>query len=223
MRPFFKGFFLKKWDYRNPGTYIYRVFLAFFWQFILTRFRKNCCTISTFILLFNNDSSFAPLESPKFALPTSRTLDSYIICFFKGMYALTYIGKMFNGLTLIIIAWVTIFSAPKIYRDNQVLINNFVISFFKKGNDNATILFWNIGKNWWSSVAYQREGGRFVSQTQSHCSRKKTRLISSLSICTLNDLLSSNKKPLFPQQHIVWKLLKMSQLNFGIFHQFLSH
>ena len=36
---------------------------------------------------------------------------------------------MFNGLTLIIIAWVTIFSAPKIYRDNQVL-NNFVISFF---------------------------------------------------------------------------------------------
>ena len=57
------------------------------------------------------------------------------------MYALTYIGKMFNGLTLIIIAWVTIFSAPKIYRDNQVLINNFVISFFKKGNDNATILF----------------------------------------------------------------------------------
>ena len=47
------------------------------------------------------------------------------------MYALTYIGKMFNGLTLIIIAWVTIFSAPKIYRDNQVL-NDFVISFFKR-------------------------------------------------------------------------------------------
>ena len=40
--------------------------------------------------------------------------------FAGGMYALTYIGKMFNGLTLIIIAWVTIFSAPKIYRDNQV-------------------------------------------------------------------------------------------------------
>ena len=38
------------------------------------------------------------------------------------MYALTYIGKMFNGLTLIIIAWVTIFSAPKIYRENQVTL-----------------------------------------------------------------------------------------------------
>ena len=40
------------------------------------------------------------------------------------MYALTYIGKMFNGLTLIIIAWVTIFSAPKIYRENQVTLSN---------------------------------------------------------------------------------------------------
>ena len=26
-----------------------------------------------------------------------------------------------------------------------------------------------------------------------------------------------------PLQHIIWKMLKMSHLNFGIFHQFLSY
>merc|ERR1711997_1100051 len=36
-----------------------------------------------------------------------------------AMYALTYIGKMFNGLTLVIAIWVFIFTGPKIYKDNQ--------------------------------------------------------------------------------------------------------
>ena len=40
------------------------------------------------------------------------------------MYALTYIGKMFNGLTLVIAVWVFIFTGPKIYKDNQVNLKN---------------------------------------------------------------------------------------------------
>eukprot|EP00093_Oithona_nana_P011531 11531.XXX_742376_741234_1 [CDS] Oithona nana genome sequencing. len=51
------------------------------------------------------------------------------------MYALTYIGKMFNGLTLIIIAWVTIFSAPKIYRDNQEKIDEALLPIKEKVDD----------------------------------------------------------------------------------------
>jgi len=39
------------------------------------------------------------------------------------MYAVTYIGKMFNGLTLVIAFWMFIFTGPKIYRDNQTPID----------------------------------------------------------------------------------------------------
>merc|ERR1712203_1187524 len=35
------------------------------------------------------------------------------------MYFLTYIGAMVNGLTLVILSWVSIFSLPRVYRDNQ--------------------------------------------------------------------------------------------------------
>jgi len=55
--------------------------------------------------------------------------------FAGGMYALTYIGKMFNGLTLIIIAWVTIFSAPKIYRENQEKIDEALLPIKEKVDD----------------------------------------------------------------------------------------
>jgi hypothetical protein len=33
---------------------------------------------------------------------------------------LTYIGGIINGLSIIIAAWVGIFSVPKLYKDNQV-------------------------------------------------------------------------------------------------------
>merc|ERR1711863_212191 len=43
--------------------------------------------------------------------------------FDAGMYGLTYIGRMFNGLTLVIVIWVVIFSVPKVYVDNKVKID----------------------------------------------------------------------------------------------------
>ena len=39
------------------------------------------------------------------------------------MYMLTYIGRMVNGLTILIVLWVTVFSTPRIYKDNQAKID----------------------------------------------------------------------------------------------------
>jgi len=43
--------------------------------------------------------------------------------FAVAMYLLTYVGRMINGLTILIVIWVSIFSAPRIYRDNQAKID----------------------------------------------------------------------------------------------------
>jgi len=43
--------------------------------------------------------------------------------FAVAMYVLTYVGRMINGLTILILVWVSIFSAPRIYRDNQAKID----------------------------------------------------------------------------------------------------
>merc|ERR1711944_230737 len=43
--------------------------------------------------------------------------------FAVAMYLLTYIGRMINGLTILIVVWVSVFSAPRIYRDNQAKID----------------------------------------------------------------------------------------------------
>lgn len=43
--------------------------------------------------------------------------------FAVAMYLSTYIGRMINGLTILIVVWVSIFSAPRIYRDNQAKID----------------------------------------------------------------------------------------------------
>ena len=75
-----------------------------------------------------------------------------------GMYALTYIGRMFNGLTLIIIAWVAIFSAPRIYKDNQVSrITNIACIMYE-----YTKLDLIAGQNRRSSTTYQGKGGRLI-------------------------------------------------------------
>jgi len=43
-----------------------------------------------------------------------------------AMYMLTYVGRIINGLTILILIWVSIFSAPRIYRDNQAKIDEAV-------------------------------------------------------------------------------------------------
>lgn len=43
--------------------------------------------------------------------------------FAVATYALTYVGKWLNGMTIIVVAWVVIFTAPRLYRDNKIKID----------------------------------------------------------------------------------------------------
>merc|ERR1719220_1235727 len=51
------------------------------------------------------------------------------------MYSLTYIGAMVNGLTLVILTWVSIFSLPRVYRDNQKQIDEAILPLKTKLSD----------------------------------------------------------------------------------------
>merc|ERR1711973_129312 len=44
-----------------------------------------------------------------------------------AMYLLTYVGAWINGLTLVILAWIGLFSLPRVYRDNQKQIDEAVL------------------------------------------------------------------------------------------------
>merc|ERR1711992_507506 len=43
--------------------------------------------------------------------------------FAAAMYLMTFVGRLVNMVTLLIIAWVTVFAAPRIYQDNQTKID----------------------------------------------------------------------------------------------------
>ena len=48
------------------------------------------------------------------------------------MYLLTYVGAMLNGLTLLILGWVGLFSLPRLYRDNKKQIDEAVLPLKSK-------------------------------------------------------------------------------------------
>merc|ERR1712212_1110146 len=43
--------------------------------------------------------------------------------FAAAMYLMTFVGRLVNMVTLLIIAWVTIFACPRLYQDNQTKID----------------------------------------------------------------------------------------------------
>ena len=43
------------------------------------------------------------------------------------MYVLSYVGAVLNGSTLVILAWVALFSLPRVYRDNKTQIDNAIL------------------------------------------------------------------------------------------------
>merc|ERR1712083_292029 len=55
--------------------------------------------------------------------------------FAVAMYLLTYLGAIMNGLTVITLAWVGVFSAPRVYRDNQKQIDDAVLPLKSKLDD----------------------------------------------------------------------------------------
>merc|ERR1712241_389673 len=71
------------------------------------------------------DGLFAKLISIlaklKSVLLVENVLES--IKFAVAMYLLTYIGALMNGLTIVTLAWIGVFSLPRVYRDNQKQID----------------------------------------------------------------------------------------------------
>merc|ERR1711971_364479 len=57
------------------------------------------------------------VESAKFAL---------------GMYLVSYLGALMTGLTLVTLAWVGIFSLPRIYKDSQAKIDEALLPLLSK-------------------------------------------------------------------------------------------
>ena len=51
------------------------------------------------------------------------------------MYLLTYLGAIMNGLTIVTLGWVGVFSAPRIYRDNQKQIDEAILPLKSKLDD----------------------------------------------------------------------------------------
>ena len=51
------------------------------------------------------------------------------------MYLLTYLGAIMNGLTIVTLGWVGVFSGPRIYRDNQKQIDEAILPLKSKLDD----------------------------------------------------------------------------------------
>jgi len=48
------------------------------------------------------------------------------------MYLVSYLGALMTGLTLVTLAWVAIFSLPRIYKDNQAKIDEALLPLLTK-------------------------------------------------------------------------------------------
>lgn len=57
------------------------------------------------------------------------------IKFAVAMYLLTYVGALVNGLSLIIITWISIFAIPRVYKDNQKQIDEALLPLQTKLSD----------------------------------------------------------------------------------------
>merc|ERR1711981_700244 len=73
------------------------------------------------------------LAKLKSVLLVENVLES--IKFAVAMYLLTYIGALMNGLTIVTLAWVAIFSLPRVYRDNQKQIDEAINPLKSKLDD----------------------------------------------------------------------------------------
>merc|ERR1712027_243397 len=76
------------------------------------------------------DGLFAKLKS---VLLVENVLES--IKFAVAMYLLTYIGALMNGLTIVTLAWIGVFSLPRVYRGNQKRIDEAINPLKSKLDD----------------------------------------------------------------------------------------
>merc|ERR1711973_622708 len=76
-----------------------------------------------------SDSFFSKLNSILLKLKSILLVENTVesVKFAVLMYLLTYVGAMMNGLTIVTLAWVGMFSAPRVYRDNQKQIDEAIL------------------------------------------------------------------------------------------------
>jgi len=80
---------------------------------------------------------FAKLNNVLLKLKSLLLVENAVesVKFAVAMYLLTYVGAILNGLTLITLAWVAAFSAPRVYRDNQKQIDEALLPLKAKLDD----------------------------------------------------------------------------------------
>merc|ERR1712223_280316 len=75
------------------------------------------------------DGFFAKLNNFLLRLKSILLVENVVesLKFAVAMYLLTYLGAIMNGLTILTLAWVGVFTAPRVYRDNQKQIDDAVL------------------------------------------------------------------------------------------------
>merc|ERR1711988_1294541 len=84
-----------------------------------------------------SNAFFAKLNNVLLKLKSLLLVENAVesVKFAVAMYLLTYVGAILNGLTLITLAWVAAFSAPRVYRDNQKQIDEALLPLKAKLDD----------------------------------------------------------------------------------------
>merc|ERR1712165_306467 len=83
------------------------------------------------------DGFFAKLNNFLLRLKSILLVENVVesLKFAVAMYLLTYLGAIMNGLTILTLAWVGVFTAPRVYRDNQKQIDDAVLPLKSKLDD----------------------------------------------------------------------------------------
>merc|ERR1711923_286777 len=84
-----------------------------------------------------SDCFFSKLNAILLKLKSILLIENVIesVKFAVSMYLLTYVGAIMNGLTIITLSWVAMFSVPRVYRDNQKQIDDALLPLKSKFDD----------------------------------------------------------------------------------------
>merc|ERR1711868_32071 len=84
-----------------------------------------------------SNSFFPQLNAILLKLKSILLIENVIepVKFTVSMYLLTYVGAIMNGLTIITLTWVAMFSVPRVYRDNQKQIDDALLPLKSKFDD----------------------------------------------------------------------------------------
>merc|ERR1712203_900525 len=73
------------------------------------------------------------------------------------LYVLTYVGAWFNALTLVILAWISVFTLPKLYLNNQAAVDEMVTKVAGQVNEVKTKVVEALPANVKSKIGVKEE------------------------------------------------------------------